>query len=79
MERKLNKILAYLKPKNTPVLDIPTEEATDSKLVTVSYFTFFTTLNRTLILYLVPLKYLMHMVLIQCKEISSDFVFCRIM
>ena len=34
MERKLNKILAYLKPKNTPVLDIPTEEATDSKLVT---------------------------------------------
>ena len=49
MERKLNKILAYLKPKNTPVLDIPTEEAMDSKLVTVSYFTFFTTLNRTLI------------------------------
>ena len=29
MERKLNKILAYLKPKNTPVLDIPTEEATE--------------------------------------------------
>ena len=41
MERKLNQILAYLKPKNTPVLDIPTEEATDSKLVTVSYFTYF--------------------------------------
>ena len=40
MERKLNK-MAYLKPKNTPALDIPTEEATDSNLVTVSYFTFF--------------------------------------
>ena len=75
MERKLNKILAYLKPKNTPVLDIPTEEATDSKLVTVSYFTFFTTLNRTLISCAIKVSYAY--VLIQCKEISSDVVFCR--
>ena len=56
-EKKLNKILAYLKPKNTPVLDIPTEEATDSKLVTVSYFTFFTTLNRTLISCAIKVSY----------------------
>ena len=54
MERTLNKILAYLKPKNTPVLDIPTEEATDSKLVTVSYFT---TLNRTLISCAIKVSY----------------------
>ena len=57
MERKLNKILAYLKSKNTPVLDIPTEEATDSKLVTVSYFNLFTALNGTLISRAIKVSY----------------------
>ena len=33
MERKINKVLAYLKPKPTPVLDDPEEEATNSSLI----------------------------------------------
>ncbi len=36
MEKKLNKVLSYLKPKLVPVLNSPSDGPVDSKFVTVS-------------------------------------------